>query len=244
MKHRGQAHEFALYVPALMSDIKKDDIVTLADADIVHRISRVLRLDIDDRLVLFDRSRHCLVSVKAITKQHVQIQVIAQALHEKFRSHITLLLPLIKREALDQAIYSAVELGVNHIQLIYTQKVQRSWQEKELTRLEHVMIAAAEQSKNFLLPTIVRPISLQDVSFSGLILFFDVQGQPYVQQLGAAKSPEAYTIIVGPEGDLTESEKFYLQQQQVAFVRLTPTILRVQQAVALAIGIVRSFENT
>ncbi len=244
MKHRGKAHEFALYVQMLASDIKKDDLFVLDNPDTVHRISRVLRLDAGDCLMLFDKQRHCLVSLETIHKHAIHVRVIASALHERFASHITLLLPLVKREALEQSVYSAVELGVSHIQLMLTQKVQRTWQDKELIRLEHIMVAAAEQSKNFLLPTIARPIPLQDILLSDKTFFFDVQGAPYAKVLAADDLRDAYTIIVGPEGDLTESEKFYLQQQQVSFVRLTPTILRVQQAVALAIGIVRSFENT
>lgn len=244
MKHRGQAHEFALYVSALAEDKKKGDLFLLDDADIVHRISRVLRLDLNDQLILFDKQRHYLVLIEAIDKRTVQARVIASALHEAFPSHVTLLLPLIKREALEQSVYSAVELGASHIQLVLTQKVQRTWQDKELTRLEHVMIAAAEQSKNFILPAIAKPVPLRTAALSGKTFFFEAQGISYTKTLSEGMSRNAYTIIVGPEGDLTDDEKLYLQQQQVSFVCLTPTILRVQQAVALAIGVLRSFENT
>lgn len=244
MKHRGQAHEFALYVQALTSDIKKDDLFTLDNSELVHRISRVLRLDVNDKLILFDKQRHYLVSIEGISKHAIQVRVIAGAVHETFSSHITLLLPLIKRESLEQAVYSAVELGVNHIQLIITQKVQRTWQEKELMRLENIMIAAAEQSKNFLVPTIAKPVPLHTIPLTGDVFFFDAQGMPYAQILANVSCNKMYTIIVGPEGDLTEAEKFHLQQQQVSFVCLTPTILRVQQAVALAIGILRSCQNS
>ena len=46
---------------------------------------------------------------------------------------------------------------------------------------------------------------------------------------------------VGPEGDLTQEEKDYLKQQGFVFCRLTPTVLRARQAVALGLGILRSY---
>ena len=53
--------------------------------------------------------------------------------------HITVLLPLLKRDDLDTVLYSLVEMGVNTIQLMITKKVQRKWgKEKEYDRLQRV----------------------------------------------------------------------------------------------------------
>ena len=46
---------------------------------------------------------------------------------------------------------------------------------------------------------------------------------------------------VGPEGDLTLEEKAYLKQLGFVFCALTPTVLRAQQAVALGLGVLRSY---
>jgi RsmE family RNA methyltransferase len=151
---------------------------------------------------------------------------------------------LLKREALEQAIYSAVELGVNKVQLLITEKVQRNWQVKELERLKHIMIAAAEQSKCFAIPQLLEPVPLLDVPLSGSTVFFDPEGEALADVLIKdlyQKQIDSLTVVIGPEGDLTESEKFYLQKQQALFICLTPTILRAQQAVALGVGILRSF---
>ncbi len=47
--------------------------------------------------------------------------------------------------------------------------------------------------------------------------------------------------VIGPEGDLTKEEKAYLKEQGFLFCALTPTVLRAQQAVALGLGILRSY---
>lgn len=244
MKHRGGAHEFALYAPNIDQQYyQKGKECVLTASELVHRISRVLRLNIDDTLLLFNTQHHLVGTITHITKHAVCLRVLDVFENTVFTPQITLLLPLLKREALEQAIYSAVELGVNHIQLIITEKVQRRWQAKELIRLEHVMIAAAEQSKYFSLPTLAQPVSLYDVPLSGKQLFLDCNGKMFADVIKDMQSStmDACTVIIGPEGDLTEVEKFYLQQQKVEFVRLTGTILRAQQAVAVSIGLLRSF---
>ncbi len=243
MKHRGQAHEFALYVAELhKKSFKKGQTVELIEHDLVHRISHVLRLNEQDFLILFDRQVYIRAVIEKITKHAVLMHVAAIGDNIPLKPTISLWLPLLKREAFEQAVYSAVELGANEIQLIHTQKEQRHWREKELQRLQHIMIAAAEQSKYFALPTVHAPIPLLEAKPTGISIFFDPQGVPFFQVIQDFHQirPTALTMLIGPEGDLTEAEKFHLQQQNMLFVRLTPTILRAQQAVAVGLGALRS----
>jgi 16S rRNA U1498 N3-methylase RsmE len=48
-------------------------------------------------------------------------------------------------------------------------------------------------------------------------------------------------MINGPEGDFTLEEKELLKKHNFIAAQLTPTILRAQQAVAISLGVVRSF---
>lgn len=245
MKRRGFAHEFALYVSDFhQAELKSGIVIEIHEPEFVHRVSRVLRLDIDDSLILFNSEYHLSAVIKKISKNAILVELESIGRNKIFKPDITLLLPLLKREALEQAIYSAVELGVNKVQLLITEKVQRNWQLKELERLKHIMIAAAEQSKSFAIPQLLEPVPLLDVSLSGCTVFFDPEGEALADVLIKdlyQKQIDSLTVVIGPEGDLTESEKFYLQKQQALFVCLTPTILRAQQAVALGVGILRSF---
>ncbi len=243
MKQRGQAHEFALYVADLhKQQFKKGQVVELAQHDLVHRISRVLRLNEQNCLILFDREIYLRVIIETISKHTVMVCITAIGENMPLAPSISLWLPLLKREAFEQAIYTAVELGANEIQLIHTQKEQRHWREKELQRLQHIMIAAAEQSKHFALPTVHAPIPLLETQPTGTSIFFDPKGASFfeaIQELHHAK-PAVLTMLIGPEGDLSEAEKLHLQQHNMMFVRLTPTILRAQQAVAVGLGTLRS----
>ncbi|MEX0848811.1 MAG: RsmE family RNA methyltransferase [Candidatus Dependentiae bacterium] len=246
-KTRDAGHQFALFfadVSAVHHVVNGE--LMINDADMVRRISSILRLRPGDSLLLFDQQMHMEVVLLSLEKKKIICQIKNIKQNNIITPHITVWLPLLKREAFEHAIYSLVELGVNTIQLVSTAKEQRHWHgQKELNRLHNIMIAAAEQSKNFALPLLKEPRTLQELLLAKSgekSLFFDVQGKPLLEVANACalQKNNAYIILVGPEGDLTESEKNQLRNDQFMFVHLTPTILRAQQAVAVGVGALRS----
>ncbi|HSW73784.1 MAG TPA: RsmE family RNA methyltransferase [Candidatus Limnocylindria bacterium] len=240
-------HQFAVYV-AHLTDLLKTHPRTLrlTDQDLVHRIGHVLRLAVNEDCILFDQTVHALVSITNIAKKQVDGEVKTVNKNVLVEPSITVLLPLLKREALEEALYSCVELGANTVQLMTTQKVQRSWGgEKELQRMHNIMVAAAEQSKNFAFPVLQSPVSLPDalakVPSTSTKLVAAVQGQPLLPCLsGIAGKKNPLVITFGPEGDFTQEEYRMLQDQHFTMCALTPTVLRAQQALVVLLGAVRS----
>ena len=51
-------------------------------------------------------------------------------------------------------------------------------------------------------------------------------------------------MLVGPEGDLTHEEKQFVDDHGFIFCKLTPTIMRAHQAVAVGLGVLRSMLRT
>lgn len=157
-------------------------------------------------------------------------------------------MPLLKREAFEEALYSLTELGAHTIQPLLTKKTVRLFgAEREMTRCQKILRAAAEQSKQFVIPTLLPIIPLDlwllKPSLPDTIkIFFDPEGLPLYQVIETMKQKKGSTIIAcaGPEGDLTYEEKLMLNDQGFLFCALTPSILRAQQAVAVGLGSLRS----
>lgn len=236
-------HEFALYYQKI-SDLKSGSTALVTDPITLHRMISVLRLSVGDELVLFDQAAHTNARVAAIGKKQIEFVLGSLKKNSVLAPTITVLLPVLKREALSEAIYSCVELGANCIQLIKTHKAHRTWGgEKELEHAHKVMIAAAEQSKNFAYPQLHAPIALQDIQPEQAALFFDPAGTHLSAVLAdlASKQSSGITIMIGPEGDLVEEEKELLRNKGFIFCALTPTVLRAQQALAVGLGAIRSW---
>jgi len=236
-------HIFAIYVPALDAVLAGGACI-LSDALVVHRIAQVLRLSPLDQVILFDREQHATVQLETISKKKVSGILLKREPNKTLTPEILFLMPILKKEALSHAIYSAVEVGANAIQLVRTQKSSRDISTHELERLERVAIAASEQSKQFAVPTLSSPIKLEEaIEVSGDIkIFFDPCGQPASQVVPALQEQTMQKIVmfIGPEGDITQSEKALLHNSNWTFCALVPTILRSVQAVAVSLGIIRS----
>lgn len=228
-------HIFALYYPELFNKVGT---ITITDKALVDRMSKVLRLQINQTCILFNRIIYASFVITQITAKTITGTI--KDIHNTIalKPYITLLLPLLKRDALETAIYGAVEAGVSEIQLVFTQKVQRKWGgHKELERLQRIVVAAAEQSKWYQFPEVHEPLTLEAVlnKYQDKKLFFaDPEGTTI------EKITSDCAILVGPEGDLTEQEKMVLQKYSVNFFKLTPTILRACQAAIISVALFRT----
>ncbi len=234
MKKR-QAHEFAFFLDKLPEQNQK---VTLQDEALVRRITGVLRLAIGDTVVFFNQKEHVRLTLSEQEKKVLIGNTGGLAQNTIYQPAVTLLLPILKRDALEAAIYGAVECGVTNIQLITTQKCQRKWGgQKEFERLQRIVIAAAEQSKCFAFAHLLEPISLE-AALGQLknvqLLFADPSGTEL------QKPSQNCAVLVGPEGDLTDTEKKLVKTAGAIFFKLTPTILRATQAAVLSVGLIRS----
>ena len=116
----------------------------------------------------------------------------------------------------------------------------------EMERLKRIIHAAAEQSKNFAFPTITDAKPLEEILITlgptTPRFYFDPDGQslfPIFQEL-KDKNAQEIVLMIGPEADLTTEEKKLVQKHNFIFCRLTPTILRAQQAAAVSLGAFRS----
>lgn len=241
-----QKHEFALYVSNLSQRVKSaGDVITLDDAQVVHRLSTVLRVKAGEQIRLFDNDWNALCTIRELIKKKITGVVETVHKNQTFKPFITAVLPLLKKDSLAEAIYSCVELGVQEVYLISTAKTQRSsLAPKELEHLKKIAISAAEQSKNFALPImhVPRPLThyLQESHAADAKIFFDPSGKQAKEIIGSIHTASRLVIIIGPEGDLTAEEKTLLNKHQFLMCALTATILRAQEALVVGAGLIRS----
>jgi 16S rRNA (uracil1498-N3)-methyltransferase len=239
-----EQHIFALYDERLSFNTKARS-YTITDSDMVHRISRVLRLEINDEIIFFNQSVYAPAIVSAIARDSVTLQLQATQSVAPLQPKITFLLPLLKKDALSNAVYGLIEAGASEIQLVTTAKTQRAWgSQNELERLNRIAIAAAEQSKHFAFPTIKAPIALQaaiaDLSPSSQRYYGNPDGQSFALIAPLAAKAQEIALLVGPEGDLTNDEKQLVVANGFKPVALTPTILRAESAAFCMVSLFRT----
>lgn len=241
---QNKKHIFSLYTPNLSEHILLDDgTCVIKDEILAHRMRHVLRLVENDVIYLFSNNIVVYGVIIAIEKKSIVIKIKEKKIMSDFQKKIKIYIPLLKKEALEEAVYNATEMGVSEIQLIKTEYSRKAITDHEFTRLQKIIITGCEQAKRFNIPKLHPLISLQTLNKKEqeMYIWFDPDGKSLFSLCLSLEEikPNIISIFIGPEADFSATEKEKLCQISEKYT-LTPTVLRSRSAVALGIGVVRS----
>jgi RsmE family RNA methyltransferase len=244
-------HEFAFYTEFLTPHyFTKPALLSVSGEHLFHRLVEIIRIRKGDSLILFDQEVHVRAIFDVGSRKSMSFEQCVWTENKPAKPAINFLLPLLKKNDLEEAVYNLTEMGVTTIQLVTTDSTHKSWwsEQKDYERLMRIIIAAAEQSKNFSFPELLPPRELSDVvsklkNQKQQRYFFDPAGMPItalIQQANALPNSGEILALVGPEADVTVREKEWLKNNNFTFYALTPTVLRAYQAATLVAGMLRS----
>ncbi|MBK8185531.1 MAG: 16S rRNA (uracil(1498)-N(3))-methyltransferase [Candidatus Competibacteraceae bacterium] len=217
--------------------------VLLDDNAFGHAV-RVLRLKAGAALVLFDGKGNAFAAtLREVGKREAWTEVL-EALPSEAESALRIVLAqgISRGDKMDYTVQKAVELGVNAIQPLFTERggVDLSG-ERLLRKVRHwegIVIGACEQCGQNRLPELRRPLALTawlgQAMEAGLRLLLDPQAERGLAALAAPA--KRVTLLIGPEGGLNAAE--IAQARAVGFtaIRLGPRILRTETAGLVAVA--------
>lgn len=217
------------------------------DAEAARHVARVLRMTADMPLVIFDGSGGEYGAVIG-TVDRGRVTVTLKSFVADDREsplHTTLAQGISRGERMDYTLRKAVELGVSAIQPLFTEYCQVQLKGERLDkRMAHwrgVVIAACEQSGRNRIPPLHTPCSLPEWLQrlpSGLHLALDPRAAGGILQLATPATP--VSLLVGPEGGLSENEMDLLRRAGYLGIRLGPRILRTETAALAALAALQS----
>lgn len=244
MKH--ETHEFALFLKNLEQYSSQKKQVTLTEPEIVHRIKNVLRLNLGEVITFFSQTHQAQAKLLSIEKRHILVDLAEMQKLEPLTPSIHWLLPLLDREAYEHSLEQLTVMGAASITPVITAKSRKKPATDE-ERAQRLLISAAEQSKQFVLPCYKKTTTLEDtltnLPHNTLVLFCHpdgIQAQKAIEKLRAEK-PINLICLMGPEGDFTKEERVLLQKAGGLSIALTKTVLRSETALTVFLGILRSF---
>ncbi len=215
------------------------------DEESAHYVRSVLRLKKDHDMVLFNGSggEHFSTLTEVSRKT---VSLVIKQWHDRNNEsplHIILGLGIARGDRMDFAVQKAVELGVNRITPLLTERCVVQFKgEKKPQRLIHwqkIVQHACEQSGRTLLPELIEIARLQDWldKQHGLKVFLD----PYAQTSLADLKPQQMTVtlLTGPEGGFSDQERDMAKAAGFIPVRLGKRILRTETASLSALSAVQ-----
>lgn len=213
-----------------------------------HHLARVLRAAIGDRITVFNgQGGEYEGEITQIDKRQVTVQILQFSPREA-ESPLNLCLAqgIARGEKMDYIIQKAVELGVNEIMPLMTERSTIKLDpERSKKRLEHwqsIVISAAQQCGRNRIPLIRPPIPFsQGLACTqtdiGLILS-PLSSQKLDRTLFS--STQRIILLIGPEGGFSEAEMRQALAAQCLPLNLGPRILRTETASVAAISLLQS----
>ncbi|KAJ4461720.1 putative Ribosomal RNA small subunit methyltransferase E [Paratrimastix pyriformis] len=159
--------------PLIPAHLQPGYLLELVSGPLAHRITHVLRCRSQTPLILFSNEIAISCALHERTFAHVDAGGASGLVAATIRQ-VTLNLPhaptmhllqgLLKKETFETVAYYAAQMGISTVQPLVTAKTQREWGGKaERTRLGKIMVAACEQSKNFVLPKLRKPVPFDQI---------------------------------------------------------------------------------
>jgi 16S rRNA (uracil1498-N3)-methyltransferase len=209
-----------------------------------HHVSRVLRLRAGAELRLFDGTgaEFSALLLDAPRRGEVEVEVGERVASEgESRLQIHLLQGISRGERMDYTLQKAVELGVHAITPVFTERCVVNLDGRRAEqRLQHwhtVVVSACEQSGRNRIPALAAPMQLGERlhdPVAGLALALD-PGAPVGLRSLPRPTAVAVTLLVGPEGGLSEAEVAAAVACGFQPLRLGPRVLRTETAGLAAI---------
>ena len=210
-----------------------------------HYVRKVLRLKKDTEIILFDgKGGEYLCTVSEVNRKLVIIAV-NKWLDRSVESSllVTLGLGISRGDRMDLTVQKAVELGVNFITPLLTERCVVQFKgEKKPQRLLHwqkIVQHATEQSGRTILPVLTE---IEQLQFwvgrqNGLKVFLD----PYADLtlIDVAPIDIKVTLLTGPEGGFSAQERDIAKAAGFIPVRLGSRILRTETASLAALAAVQ-----
>lgn len=230
-----------IYTPQTLSPNSK---ITL-EPEASHHLLKVLRMDIGRPLMLFNGDGYqYTASISRIDKKAV-VAIIQKHEHRPNTSPIQteLAIGLSKGDRFDWVLQKATELGVSAIVPLFTERsevrLSKERIEKKMTSWQNIIISACEQCQRNVLPSLQAPQELEsylNACENDLKLVLHHRSK---RALDTQTPPQSLSLLVGPEGGLSDGEIKYAEQQGFEPLKLGERVLRTETAPLAALSVVQ-----
>ena len=232
-----------VHTPRIFVDqsIKLSDVITL-DGSKAHHLTHVLKVRVSDPLIIFNGSGgEFQARVIAVKKTSLQIRIEQHdPVDRESTLRITLLLAVLKKDPMRQALQRATELGASEIIPVWTQHLsdRKSHQPRRLETWRSIVEGASEQSGRTQVPIITEPQPFQEAvaeiqsRFMGLKLIAHLNQDPLKLSQKPLNPTASVTLAIGPEGGFSEAEIEIAVAAGFLPFSVGPRILRAETAPA------------
>lgn len=210
--------------------------IKIAEKDMVHQIKNVLHLKIGEKVLLCDENKNEYMVEIMHMEKNIDTKVISSGKNKnESKRNVHLYLSILKKENFELAVQKAVEVGVNAITPLITNKTVKLDIKRE--RVLKIIKEAAEQSERGIVPELKEIANFKEVmkeKRNGITFFCDRSGNDLYNLMKKTKEENVINVFIGPEGGWSEIELKYAKENKFLIVNLGKLTLRGETAAIIA----------
>ncbi len=203
-----------------------------------HYLNKVMRVKENESFSLFNNNGEWEAKILSISEGYVKFIVRKQLRKEETNKDLWLAFSPIKSNFQNFMIQKATELGVTKfLPIIFERSIVRKINKE---RFKKIIVEASEQSNRISIPSIEDIQSLDNfLKINSMDLVFADLNSNNKKLNNSKFSNKSICLIVGPEGDFTETEREkILSLKNVQSLKINENILRSETAVISALSII------
>lgn len=215
-----------------IADTRLEDRLLIDQPEFIWQWTRVLRFRPGQHLVLFNgQGQDRTFQVTNITKNSVQLELVADNL-PLLPDHDTYLFwSLLKKDKNDWVLQKCTELGVTHFVPLLAERSEKTGFHVE--RAMKIVIEALEQCGRSDTVEVLEPLRVEQAleAYAHTVeLYIGEQGHDAV----VTQSSKSRGILIGPEGGWSDSEKDLFKTHDLQLLALSAFTLRAETACVAA----------
>ena len=224
------------------SDKIQSDLVAHLQKEQSHYLKDVMRLKEGSTFSVFNNQGEWSARVQNFEKKSTKIKILEKLRDKKNEQNIWLAFTPIKQNPLNFIIQKGTELGVQKFIPILSERT--IVKDINIERVKKIIVESAEQSNRISVPQInnLEPLKffLSQFPKNGCLVFCDINcNKSELKNILLKKIDGPICILVGPEGDFSESERqLIIDLKQTCSLSLASNILRSETAAIAAVTIV------
>ena len=216
---------------------------SLLSKEHTHYLVNVMRAKRGANVNFFNKNGEWLSEIVFLEKDRVEVKFLSKIKENTNTLNIELAICLVKKNAMEIILQKATELGIRKIIPIISERTEVK--EINFERANKIVIEATEQSNQLEPPQISEILNLKDfLNINRNKIFFADINSDYSLEKKDFKEGETVTVLVGPEGDFSPTEReLILNDFTIVAFSLSKNILRTDTAVISAISLVNFITN-
>ena len=216
---------------------------SLLSKEHIHYLVNVMRAKRGGNVNFFNKNGEWLSEIVFLEKERVEVKFLSKIKENTNNHNVELAICLVKKNAMEIILQKATELGIRKIIPIISERTEVK--EINFERANKIVIEATEQSNQLEPPQISEILNLKDfLNINRNKIFFADINSDYSLEKKDFKEGETVTVLVGPEGDFSPTEReLILNDFTIVAFSLSKNILRTDTAVISAISLVNFITN-